>query len=343
LRKPGPPKRAGRADHHDHDHDHDRAHGHDPGGHATHHHGHGHGDDHDHADELRGSSARGLALALALTAGFLVVEAVVGLLSGSLALLSDAGHMFTDAGALGLALYAQVLGARVRTGRRTFGFRRAEILAALVNGTVLAVSAIWIIIAALGRLSAPPPVRGTGMLVVATIGLLVNLLSAWILSRAQSQNTNVRAAVAHVLADALGSVAAIVAGVLILWRGWNLADPIASILISILILAGAWRLVRDSVNILMEGVPGDLATDRVEAVIRATPGVADAHDLHVWCVADGFPILTVHVVLADGYHGTDVAMAVADRAERLLGVSHVTVQPEAPGAGLVHASKLVRR
>jgi cobalt-zinc-cadmium efflux system protein len=271
------------------------------------------------------------------------VEAIAGLLSGSLALLSDAGHMMTDAGALALALYAQVLGARVRTGRRTFGFRRAEILAALVNGTVLAVSAIWIIVAAIGRLASPPPVHGKGMLVVASIGLLVNLLSAFILSRDQTHNSNVRAAVAHVLSDAAGSVAAIVAGVLILWRGWTLADPVASISISLLILLGAWRLLRDSVNILMEGVPGDLATDQVEAVIRGTPGVTDVHDLHVWCVADGFPVLTVHVVLAHGHHGTDVAQSVAARAERLLGVTHVTVQPEAPGSRLVHPSTLVRR
>jgi cobalt-zinc-cadmium efflux system protein len=315
---------------HDHDHDHDDEHGHD----------HDHG--HDHAKDLRAASTRGLTIALGLTATFMVVEAIVGLLSGSLALLSDAGHMLTDAGALGLALYAQLLGARVRTGRKTFGFRRAEILAALVNGTVLLVSAIWIVVEATRRLGAPPPVRGANMLVVASIGLLVNLLAAWILSRDQSQNSNVRAAVSHVLADAAGSVAAIVAGALILWRGWTVADPVASLLISLLILVGAWRLVRDSVNILMEGVPDDLATDRVEAVIRQTPGVASVHDLHVWCVADGFPVLTVHVVLADGYHGTDVAKAVAARAESLLGVTHVTVQPEAPGSPLVHPSQLLR-
>jgi cobalt-zinc-cadmium efflux system protein len=260
----------------------------------------------------------------------MLVEVVVGLLTGSLALLSDAGHMFTDAGALALALYAQILAGRARTHQRTFGFRRAEILAALVNGTALGVGALGVIIEAARRLGDPPLVQGGPMLAVAILGLGVNLVAAWVLARGGVQNANVRAAFAHVLSDALGSVAAIVAGALVLTRGWTMADPVASMLISCLILFGAWRLVRTSVDILMEGAPAHLDVAKVEAVIRETPGVAGLHDLHLWSITEGFPVVTVHVILAEGHHGTDVAAAVAGRVEGLLGVAHVTVQPEAP-------------
>jgi cobalt-zinc-cadmium efflux system protein len=313
--------------------------GHDEGAHR---HFSGHRREHNHAGEVRMASGRRLVIALALTAGFMVVEVVAGLLSGSLALLSDAGHMLTDVGALALALYAQALGARVRTGRRTFGFRRAEILAALVNGTVLGAGAVWVIVEAARRLQAPPVIQGRLMLVVAGAGLLVNLVAAFVLSGDRTGNVNIRAAVAHVLADAAGSVAAIVAGVFILWRGWTLADPLASIAISALILFGAWRLVRDSVSILMEGAPRSIDVGQIEQAVRQMPGVADLHDLHVWSVSDGFPVVTVHVVLTAGYHGTDVARAVASQIERRFGIDHATVQPEAPEVPLLSPEALKR-
>jgi cobalt-zinc-cadmium efflux system protein len=300
---------------------------------------------HDHQHELRELSRRNLTIALALTALFLVAEVVAGLLSGSLALLSDAGHMLTDAGALGLALWAQALGKRQRTGRKTFGFRRAEILAAAANGVVLGVTAVVVIVEAIRRLSAPPPVEGRMMLVVATLGLVVNLAAAWVLARGGSKNVNVRAAAAHVLADAAGSVAAIVAAVLILTLGWTLADPIMSVLISVLIVVGAWKLLRESVNVLMEGVPAAVDVPALERLVLETRGVASAHDLHVWSIADDRPAVTVHVMLKAGHHGADVAAEVGRRLEQAIAGAHVTVQPEVPppGDSLVSPHVLVRR
>ncbi|HWN66984.1 MAG TPA: cation diffusion facilitator family transporter [Haliangium sp.] len=272
---------------------------------------------------------------------FMVVEVVAGLISGSLALLSDAGHMLTDAGALALALVAQNLAARARTERRTFGYRRAEILAALINGTVLGASAVWIIIEAVRRFSDPGQIHGTPMLVVAGLGLVVNLISAWLLAHGHA-NINTRAAAAHVASDAAGSVAAMIAGGLVLGFGWHIADPIASIVISLLIFWGAWRLVRESVDVLMEGTPAGVDPNALEQVIRTAPGVASLHDLHVWCISDGFPVVTVHVVLDGSGHGTDVSRAVARRIQERFGIEHVTVQPEAPATKLVPVTALTR-
>lgn len=314
-------------------------HMHGDGGHRHGHHDH----HHDHHDALRASPARRLALALGLTASFMLVEVVAGLLSGSLALLSDAGHMLTDAGALAVALFAQRLAARARTGQRTFGYRRAEILAALINGAVLGMSSLWIIVEAAGRFREPPEIHGLPMLVVAVLGLIINLVSAWILMRGAHGNANVRAAAAHVLSDALGSVAAIVAAGLVLGPGWHAADPVVSILISVLILWGAWRLVRDAVDILMEGTPPGIDPGALDELICATPGVASAHDLHVWCISEGFPVVTVHVVLDGTGHGTDVASQVAARIQTRFGIEHVTVQPEAPDPRIVPVTALTKR
>jgi cobalt-zinc-cadmium efflux system protein len=276
-----------------------------------------------------------------MTTSFMFVEVVAGLISRSLALLSDAGHMLTDAGALALALVAQNLAARARTERHTFGYRRAEILAALINGTVLGVSAIWIIIEAARRFSEPRAILGAPMLVVAGLGLVVNLIAAWLLAHGHG-NINTRAAAAHVASDAAGSVAAMIAGGLVLGFGWNIADPIASIAISLLILWGAWRLVRESVDVLMEGTPAGVDPNALEQVILTAPGVASLHDLHVWCISDGFPVVTVHVVLDGSGHGTDVSRAVARRIQERFGIEHVTVQPEPPATKLVPVTALTR-
>jgi cobalt-zinc-cadmium efflux system protein len=309
-----------------HDHDHDQ--------HGHHHHG-----------ALRDLSRQSLVLALGLTALFLVVEVVAGLMSGSLALLSDAGHMLTDAGALGLAVWAQTLARRERTGSKTFGYRRAEILAAAANGIVLGVTAVVVIVEAVTRFRDPPPVKGGPMLVVAAIGLLVNLLAAWVLARSGSKSVNVRAASAHVLADAAGSVAAIVAALLVLGFGWAIADPVISIIISVLIVVGAWRLLRESLNVLMEGVPAHIDATALERHVAQTSGVSAVHDLHVWSIADDHPVVTVHVVLAPGCHGAEVAREVGLRLEKAVPGAHVTVQPEAPSPEdrLVPPSELVRR
>lgn len=321
-------------------------------GEHEHQHQHGHASDqqeheptpghtHDHTHDLSRTPSRSLALALALTASFLVVEAIVGWLSGSLALLSDAGHMLTDAGALALALMAQHLAARPRSAWNTYGLRRAEILAALLNGLVLGLSSVWIVVEAVERWSKPSEIKGGWVFVVATIGLGMNLLSAWILSRGES-NTNVKAALAHVLADAAGSVAAMVAGALVYWFGWTRADAAVSILISLLILWGAWRLLKDSVLVLLEATPAGIDTAAIERTIRATDGVRDLHDFHVWMISDGFPVLTVHVVLDGTTHGVEVAQRVGERVRREHKIEHTTVQPEAPSEPLVPVSALLK-
>jgi cobalt-zinc-cadmium efflux system protein len=295
-----------------------------------------------HSHDLRGAATRRLVIALLLTVSFMLVEVVVGLLSGSLALLSDAGHMLTDAGALALAVVAQLIAQRQRSGLRTFGYRRAEILAALANGVVLGASSIWIVVEAVRRFQAPTAVHGLPVLVVATLGLLVNLASAAVLSGAGRTNPNVRAAAAHVAADAAGSVAAMIAGLLV-WLGWNRADPVMSIFISVLILWSAWKLAREALQVLMEGAPRGFDFDTIGKTIAETPGVAGVHDLHVWSISAGFPVVTVHVVLGGGYHGTEIATAVARRIREMHGIEHVTVQPEAPAPPLLPLASLLRQ
>ena len=314
------------------------AHTHIAGG--EHHHEHDHG----HAADLRAVSRKRLVLALALTTGVLVLEVVAGLVSGSLALLSDAGHMLTDAGALGLALWAQALSTRPRSHRKTFGYRRAEILAAAANGIVLGITAIAVIVEAVRRFPAPPHVEARVMVVVAAIGLVANLLGAWNLVRGGTRNLNLRAAAVHMLADAAGSAAAMVAAVLIIAFGWTRADPVTSILISALILVGAWRLLRDAAHVLMEGVPTGVDLSALESVTRETPGVRDVHDFHVWSIVDDAPVITAHVLLEPGAHGVEVARDVGRRIEEAVGRSHVTVQPEATPRDehLLPASGLVR-
>lgn len=289
--------------------------------------------DHSHGSALAhrptGSAGKALTRALILTLGFAFVEALVGLLSGSLALLSDAAHMLIDSGALGLALFAQRMASRPRTASHTFGYRRAEVLAAAVSGGALFTASIGIIIEAVDRLGTPRAIQGEWMLVTAVAGLVVNVASGLTLMRGAHASINVRAALAHVMADALGSVAAIAASVAVLRFNRPEADSVASIAISILILWGATKLLRESASVLMEQVPEGVSTAAIEATIRATPGVRDLHDLHVWTISDGFPVVTVHVVLDGQGHGTGVAHAVAERVAREHGIDHVTVQPEA--------------
>ena len=300
-----------------------------------------HRHDHDHAG--RHTPIGRLAVALVLTVSFLAVELVAGWWTGSLALLSDAGHMATDAGALVLALFAQVIAGRARSGARTFGYRRAEILAALANGVVLGAASVWIVVEAISRLGAAPEVDGLPMLVVAVIGLAINLVAVAVLSGAGHANANLKAATAHVMSDALGSLAAILAGLAVWLLGWHVVDPLASLAISALILRSAWRIVAETIGVLMEGTPTGLDYRAIELTIRETPGVAGLHDLHVWSISEGFPAITVHVILDGAHHGTEVAAAVCARLRCEHGVDHVTVQPEAPPPALVPLEKVTRR
>lgn len=273
----------------------------------------------------------------------MIVEAIAGWASGSLALMSDAGHMLSDSGALALALAAQRVADRPRTRTRTFGFRRAETLAALANATALAASAVLIVIEAVRRLAhGAEPIEGRTMLAVAGLGLAINVTSAIVLSRGREKNANVRAALAHVLSDAAGSVAAITAGVLVIWRGWAWADPACSLVIAILIAIAAVRLVQNASGVLMEGAPAGLDVGALEKTIRGTPGVREMHDLHAWRIEEGFDAVTVHVVLAPEAHGVEVAREVARRIHREHGVEHVTVQPEAASESIVPVEALKR-
>jgi cobalt-zinc-cadmium efflux system protein len=327
--------------HHDHDHashDHPSGHDHSSGDHD--HSGHDHsGHDHDHgfgghghAHALSADPAvkRSLSLALGVTATFMLVEATVGYLSGSLALMADAGHMLADAGALALALVAQRFAERPRTERSTFGYRRAEVLAAFVNGMALSGVAVLIVKEAVERYFSPVAIQGRAMLITAAAGLCVNLLVAAILMRSQKESVNVRAAFAHVLSDALGSVAAITAGLLVLFFDVTRADPVVSGAIAILVFWSGFRVLRETAGILLEAAPPNLSVGEIERTISDTPGVAGVHDLHVWRISHRFDALTAHVTLARGSHGTDVCRAVAQRLKERHGLSHVTIQPESP-------------
>jgi cobalt-zinc-cadmium efflux system protein len=285
-----------------------------------------------------------LTIALALTLSFFVVELIAGLLTQSLALLSDAGHMFTDSGALVLALVAQKIAARPRTRLHTFGFRRAEILAALANGALLVATAAAVIVEAFSRLADPPHIDAEPMLLVACGGLLVNGVAALVLGHGSRESVNLRAALAHVASDALGSVASIIAALGVLYFDFPLADPLASLAIAALIAFGAVRLLKQTGSILMETAPLGIDLRELEQTIRATPGVSDLHDLHAWSISDGFSAVTVHVVLVSGSHGTEVARAVGERVRQRFGIEHVTVQPEAPplSAQLVPVERLRR-
>lgn len=255
---------------------------------------------HAHEHERLSADRRALGAALALISSFMVVEIVAGVLSDSLAVLADAGHMLSDSASLALALFAAWLAGRPSTPQRSFGYRRAEILAALANGVTLVVVAIWIFVEAARRFSDPPAVKGGWVLVVGVIGLLVNLAAAGVLTRAASRSLNVRGALLHVLADLLGSVGVIVAGVVILATGWELADPLVALLIGVLILASAWRLLSESVTILLEAAPSGIAAEDVGRTIVSVPGVVEAHDLHVWTITSGFPALSAHVLVEPG-------------------------------------------
>lgn len=273
---------------------------------------------------------RKLLVVLVLTSVFMVVEAVGGYLSGSLALIADAGHMLTDVGALALSLGSVWLARRPATARRTFGYLRLEILAAFVNGAVLLALVAWIVVEAVRRLRAPVPVEADLFLAVAGIGLVVNLVALWVLHGDHRHSLNVRGAYLHVLGDALGSVGAITAALVIRFTGWLPADAIISIVLSLLILVGAWRLVRESVDILLEAVPAHVDLDAVRAGILAVPGVVSVHDLHVWTVTSGMVAMSGHVVVPDLARHPETLGRVQE-ALRAKGIAHATIQLEVTG------------
>lgn len=294
--------------------------------------GHGHSHDgHSHSHSHANTASRALAFALGLTATFMVVEAVAGWLTGSLALLADAGHMLSDVGSLSLALFAMHIGRRPRSKRKTFGYKRLEVLAAMLNGVALGVLAVLIAIEAVERLQDPREVIGEGVIVVGALGLMVNLVSAWVLHRGGSGSVNVRAAMAHVLGDALGSVAALTSGIVVVVTGEVWADPMLSLVVAGILLWGAWRILGETVHILMEGTPEGMDVADVERIISEHPGVGSVHGVHVWSITTGEVAVTAHVVLASNdYGGAEVAMEVRRALIQRFHLHHVTIQPERP-------------
>ncbi|MCZ6822234.1 MAG: cation diffusion facilitator family transporter [Deltaproteobacteria bacterium] len=278
------------------------------------------------------TNAESLRVAFAITSLVLVLEAVGGVLTGSVALLADAGHMLTDAGALGIALFAARISVRPRDAQKSFGYGRAEILAALANGLLLGGVSVGIALESFERLGTRHTIAAGPMIAIASIGLVANLVSAHFLSQTAKKNLNVRAALLHVLGDALSSVAAIVAGVLILFWNVGSADAIAGLVIAALLVASAFRLIRSSVDILLEGAPGHLDLRQIASEVRELPGVMDIHDLHIWTVSEGFLAMSAHVDLRTGANAETVRRAVHRLLHQGYDIMHTTIQTEeAPG------------
>ena len=286
----------------------------------------GHVHKHDHSSD----SWRRLSLVLVLTALYMVTEILGGWFTGSLALLADAGHMFTDAAALLLALTAVWFASRPATPRKTFGYYRLEIIAALVNGVALVVIALIICYGAYVRWLNPPIVKTGPMILVASGGLIVNLVCAWILHSKDEIDLNMRGAWLHVIGDALGSVAAIIAGVCMMAFGWYAADPLFSVVISLLIIWGSVRLIKESTNVLLEGTPSHINLAAVEDAILATTGVNDVHDLHVWTITSGREALSAHVIHSYSISQPELLKELRTKLHDRFGVDHLTIQMETP-------------
>lgn len=276
-----------------------------------------------------------LGLALGLTLSYSAVEAGMGLWTGSLALLADAGHMVTDAAALALSLIVARVARRPRSANMTYGYRRAEVLGAFANAASMLAISVFISVEALRRFAAMPELHGAGLLWTACGGLLLNVVAALLLSHGETHDINVRSALLHVMGDLLGSLAAIIAGVCVTQFGFGLADPIASLAIALVLGVGSLRVLREAADILMEATPSALDMQQLERTILETPGVSAVHDLHVWCLTPRQPMLTAHVVLTAQAHGTDVAKRVGERLHVLHGLDHVTIQPEPPAQELI--------
>ncbi len=290
----------------------------------THSHGHSHSHSHSHA----GGSRSRMTWVLGLIVVYMVAEAVGGWLTHSLALLADAGHMLSDAAALGLSVFAMSMARRPRTSKQTYGYHRLEILAALANGATLVAISILVLIEAVHRIGRPEPVDAPGMIGIAAGGLVVNLVALWILHEGRDENLNMRGAWLHVLTDALGTVQAIVAGALIWGFGWQWADPVASVLIALLVIYSAWSLLREATGVLMESAPPHIDVEQVQQAMADVPGVLEVHDLHVWTITSGMESLSAHVVVEDHRFDCDVLGEIRVKLYERFGIHHITVQME---------------
>ncbi len=286
---------------------------------------------HPHAEDLRGDR-RLLGLSLVLILALMAAEVAFGLLANSLALIADAGHMLTDAAALALALVAAWAAALPARGRFTFGFARAEILAAQVNGITLVLVSVWIVYEAIRRLIDPPDVRAGIVSLVALAGIAVNLAVLFLLARARRQSLNVRGAYLHIVTDLAAFVATLLAAGLILATGWDRFDPLASLLVAALMLAASYSLLRESGRIFLEGAPGSAPPADVGRAIAEHPGVVETHDLHVWTVTSGFPALSAHVLVSPGADCHRLRLELERMLRARFGIDHTTLQVEHVGA-----------
>lgn len=322
-------------DHHHHDHDHDHDH--------DHHHGHGHDHHHHHGlgghhHDLRDASKKSLIWSLILIGSFMFVEVIGGILSGSLALIADAGHMLTDAASIGFALVALHFSTLPASAERTFGYHRLEILAALLNALTLWLISAWVILEAYHRFRSVPDVDGTIMFYVGVVGLLVNLIAAWILHKQSGHSLNVEGAFQHVMADLLGSVAVVISAILVWAFGWTLADPILSVVIGVLILMSTWRLLGKVIHVLLQGVPEHIDVYKLCSDMEHVEGVVLIHDIHVWNLAPNYDVLTAHIIYDPAFDVEQVNATqeqLRDIATKEYGVQHVTLQLESSPEGCV--------
>jgi cobalt-zinc-cadmium efflux system protein len=303
-------------------------------------HDHHHGHDHLALDARRADSRRRMWIALAINGGMLGVEVVGGILTASLAVLADAGHLLSDVGSIGLALFAASLASRPGGARRTFGYQRSEVLAALANGLLLVAVALAVAIAAIGRLDDPPAIDGGGVLALGLIGLAGNVAATIVLAGGRREDLNLEGALRHSLADALGSLGVVLAGVVVLAGGSSIVDPIVGLLIAALVLASSWRLIKEPVEVLMEAAPEGLDVDAMGEAICGEEAVRSVHDLHVWTVTPGFGALAAHVVVAPGSDRDLTRRRLEVLLHERFEIDHTTLQmeEEAP-AGLLEVER----
>ena len=281
---------------------------------------------HHHHHHHRADDKRRMAVVLVINVVMLAAGVAGGLAFDSLALLADAGHVLADVGAIGLALFAAWMAARPASPQRTFGFRRTEILAALVNGVTLVAVSVFVFAEAVARMSDPPDVAGVGVLLVGLFGLTGNGVATWMLMRGDRSNVNLEGVLRHSAADALGSFGVILAGLLVVTTGWDQADPVVSIAIGVLILLGSWRLVREPFNVLMEAAPEGIDVQDVGTAMCSVPGVREVHDLHVWTVTSGFPALAAHIRSDPSESADEVRERVEAVLHERFGLDHTTLQ-----------------
>jgi cobalt-zinc-cadmium efflux system protein len=274
-----------------------------------------------------------MLVALAINVGLLVAEAVGGILTGSLAVLADAGHLLSDVGSIVLALIAARLATMPAAGRRTFGYQRSEVLAALVNGLLLVAVSVVIAVEAIGRLSDPPSIDGAGVLALGALGLAGNLAATWVLARGQREDINLEGVLRHSFADALGSLGVLLAGGFVLLGGSDVVDPVVSLLIAALVLASSWRLIKEPFDVLMESAPADLDVDIMGATICEEEAVRSVHDLHVWTVTAGFGAVAAHVVVSRGADRDLIRQRLELTLRERFGIEHTTLQMEEEAEG----------